>query len=274
MDYRIEQVKTDEQSLLEIQQLLQLVFEKNASKFSLDYLKWQLIENPAGPVIGFNAYKDEVLAAHYETVPVYMSINGEKTLGLLSKDTATHPNHRGKRLFTVLAEHTYQYAAEKGYRFVIGVANAQSTHGFINNLNFKLIGPLDFKIGLGMDIYPQHDFTFMRYWNQELADWRLRNPSMKYFKNGDVIVSPIKVGFKKMVGHNAAKLASLPRLRMRPLNLYIGFGADLGKGLYLNLPKCIERSPFNLIFRDLTDGSLPEMTPNNILFELMDFDVA
>lgn len=274
MDYRIEQVKTNEQSLLEIQQLLQLVFEKNASKFSLDYLKWQLIENPAGQVVGFNAYKDGMLAAHYETVPVYMIINGEKTLGLLSKDTATHPDHRGKRLFTVLAERTYQYAAENGYRFVIGVANAQSTHGFINNLNFKLIGPLDFKIGLGMDIYPQRDFTFMRYWNQELADWRLRNPSMKYYKNGNVIVSPIKVGFKKMVGHNAAKLASLPRLRMRPLNLYIGYGADLGKGLYLNLPKFIERSPFNLIFRDLTDGSLPEMTPNNILFELMDFDVA
>ena len=274
MDYRIEQVKTDEQSLLEIQQLLQLVFEKNASKFSLDYLKWQLIENPTGSVIGFNAYKDEVLAAHYETVPVYMSINGEKTLGLLSKDTATHPNHRGKRLFTVLAERTYQYAAENGYRFVIGVANAQSTHGFIKNLDFKLIGSLDCKVGLGMDIYPQRDYTYTRYWNQELMDWRLRNPSMKYYKNGDLIVSPLKPGFKKLVGHNAAELVSLPKLRMRPLNLYIGYGANLGKGLYLNLPKFIERSPFNLIFRDLTNGSLPEMTPNNILFELMDFDVA
>lgn len=274
MDYRIEQVKTDEQSLLEIQQLLQLVFEKNASKFSLDYLKWQYVENPAGQVVGFNAYKDKVLAAHYETVPVYMNINGEKTLGLLSKDTATHPDHRGNRLFTILAEHTYQYAAENGYRFVIGVANAQSTHGFIKNLNFKLIGPLDFKIGLGTNIYPQRDFTFTRYWNQELMDWRLRNPSMEYFKNGDLIVSPIKVGFKKLVGHNAAALVSLPKLRMRPLNLYIGYGADLSKGLYVNLPKFIKRSPFNLIFLDLTEGALPEMTPDNILFELIDFDVA
>lgn len=274
MEYRIEQVKTDEQSLLEIQQLLQLVFEKNAQKFSLDYLKWQYVENPAGQVVGFNAYKDEVLAAHYETVPVYMNINGVKTLGLLSKDTATHPDHRGKRLFTILAERTYQYAAENGYQFVIGVANAQSTHGFIKNLDFKLIGPLDFKIGMGMNIYPQCDYTFTRYWDQELMDWRLRNPSMKYYKNDNVIVSPIKVGFKKLVGHNAAGLVSLPKLRMRPLNLYIGYGADLRKGLYMNLPKYIKRSPFNLIFRDLTNGSLPEMTPHNILFELMDFDVA
>ena len=274
MDYRIEQVKTDNHSLLEIQQLLQLVFEKNASKFSFDYLKWQYVENPVGQVVRFNAYKDDVLAAHYETVPIYMNIDGEKTLGLLSKDTATHPEHRGKRLFTILASETYRYAAEHGYKFVIGVANANSTHGIIKNLDFKLIGPLDFKIGMGTQIYPQRDYTFTRYWNREIMDWRLRNPAMKYYRNGDLIVSPIKVGFKKLVCHNGAEFASLPKLRMRPLNLYIGYGADLSKGLYMNLPKFIERSPFNLIFRDLTGGSLPEMNQKNVLFELMDFDVA
>ena len=274
MDYRIEQFKTDDNSILEIQHLLQLVFEKNAAKFSFEYLKWQYVENPAGPVIGFNAYKDDVLAAHYETVPVYMNINGEKTLGLLSKDTATHPEHRGKHLFTLLAEHTYQYAAENGYKFVIGVANANSVSGFVKHLKFKLIGPLTFKIGIGKNVYPQRDYTFTRYWDKEMMDWRLKNPSMKYYKNGGIIVSPIKVGFKKLICHNCAELVSLPKLHLRPLNLYVGYGADLGKGLYVNLPKFIERSPFNLIFRDLTGGSLPEMTPDNILFELIDFDVA
>ena len=274
MDYNIEQFKTDDNSIFEIQHLLQLVFEKNASKFSLEYLKWQYVENPAGSVVGFNAYKDGVLAAHYETVPVYMNINGEKTLGLLSKDTATHPNHRGKRLFTILAEHTYQYATENGYKFVIGVANANSTPGFIKHLHFKLIGPLDFKIGIGNNIYPQRDYTFSRYWDKDLMAWRLRNPSMKYYKNGDTIVSPIKVGFKKLVCHNGAGLVSLQRLHLRPLNLYIGLGANPNKGIYTNLPKSIKRSPFNLIFRDLTNGTLPEMTKENILFELIDFDVA
>ena len=274
MDYRIEQFKTDDNSILEIQHLLQLVFEKNAAKFSFEYLKWQYVENPAGPVIGFNAYKDDVLAAHYETVPVYMNIYGEKTLGLLSKDTATHPDHRGKHLFTLLAERTYQYASENGYKFVIGVANANSTPGFIKHLSFKLIGPLDFKIGIGNKIYPQREYTFSRYWNKEMMDWRLKNPSMKYYKNGDNIVSPIKVGFKKLVCHNGADLVSLSKLLLRPLNLYVGFGADLGKGLYVNLPKFVERSPFNLIFRDLTGDTLPEMNKENVLFELIDFDVA
>ena len=274
MDYRIEQFKTDDHSLHEIQQLLQLVFEKNAAKFSYDYLKWQYVENPMGQVVGFNAYKEDVLAAHYETVPVYMNINGEKTLGLLSKDTATHPDHRGKRLFTLLAERTYQYAAENGYKFVIGVANANSTPGFIKHLKFKLIGPLTFKIGIGTNIYPQRSYTFSRYWDKEIMDWRLKNPSMKYYNNGGLIVSPIKLGFKKLVCHNGAGLVSLPKLHLRPLNLYIGYGANLDKGLYVNLPKFIEHSPFNLIFRDLTGGKLPEVTKDNILFELIDFDVA
>lgn len=274
MDYRIEQVKVDDKSLREIQDLLQLVFEKNASKFSFEFIKWQYAENPVGQIVGFNAYKDNELAAHYVTMPIYMNIGGNKTLGLLSLNTATHPNHRGKRLFSILAERTYQFAADNGYKFVIGVANANSTHGFIKNLNFKLIGSLTFKIGLGTNVYPQRDYTFIRYWDREIMEWRLNNPSMKYFKNDDLIVSPIKLGFKKLVCHNGAALASLHQLHFRPLNLYIGYGADLGKGLYINLPKFIERSPFNLIFRDLTGNSLPEMTPKNILFELIDFDVA
>lgn len=274
MNYRIEQVKVDEDSLKEVQNLLQLVFEKNASKFSLNYLKWQYAENPVGQIVGFNAYKDNVLAAHYVTMPIYMNIDGVKTLGVLSLNTATHPDHRGKRLFSILAERTYQYSANNGFKFVIGVANANSTHGFIKNLNFKLIGPLTFKIGIGTKVYPQRDYTFTRYWNKDIMDWRLKNPSMKYYRNGDLIISPIKVGFKKMVCHNGAEFVSLPKLHLRPLNLYIGYGADLSKGFYLNLPKFIERSPFNLIFRDLTNGLLPEVTKNNILFELIDFDVA
>lgn len=273
-DYRIEQVKVDSEALKESRNLLQLVFKEHADKFSFDYLKWQYADNPVGPIVGFNAYWGDVLAAHYVTMPIFMNIEGKKTLGVLSLNTATHPDHRGKRLFTILAERTYQYAAENGYKFVIGVANANSTHGFIKHLGFKLIGPLTFKVGVGKGIYPNKEYTFTRYWDKEIMDWRLKNPSMKYYKNGEMIVSPIKPGFKKLVFHDGEGLVSLNKLHGRPFNLYIGFGADLKKGCYCGIPKFIEHSPFNLIFRDLTNGSLPEVTKDNILFELIDFDVA
>ena len=274
MDYRIEQVKVDEAALRESQALLQKVFADHADKFSFEYLKWQYADNPVGPIVGFNAYMGDMLAAHYVTMPIYMNINGQKTLGVLSLNTATHPDHRGKRLFSILAERTYEYAADNGYKFVIGVANANSTHGFIKHLGFKLIGPLTFKVGVGQNLYQRTDYTFTRYWDKEIIDWRLKNPSMKYFKNEDMIVSPIKPGFKKLVYHDKDGLVSLPKLHGRPFNLYIGYGANLKKGVYCGVPKFVEHSPFNLIFRDLTNGSLPEVTKDNILFELIDFDVA
>lgn len=273
-DYRIEQVKVDEASLKESQALLQLVFSEHADKFSYDYLKWQYADNPAGPIVGFNAYMGEVLAAHYVTMPIYMNINGQKTKGVLSLNTATHPEHQGKRLFTTLADRTYQYAAENGYKFVIGVANANSTHGFLKHLKFKLIGPLTFNVGVGQNLYDRTDYTYTRYWDKEMIDWRLKNPSMEYFKNGYMIVSPIKPGFKKLVYHDKDGLFTGKKLLFRPFNLYIGYGANLKNGVYFNVPKFIERSPFNLIFRDLTRGQLPEVTKDNILFELIDFDVA
>lgn len=274
MEYRIEQVKVDETSIRECQQLLQLVFVEHADKFSYEYLKWQYADNPAGPIVGFNAYMGDVLAAHYVTMPIYLNINGQKTLGVLSLNTATHPEHRGKRLFTILAERTYQYATENGFKFVIGVANANSTPGFLKHLRFKLIGPLSFKVGVGTNLYQQKNHTYSRFWDKELMEWRLKNPSMEYFKNGEMVVSPIKVGFKKLVYHDKGRLVDRKRLWLRPFNLYIGFGANLNRGLYCGVPKFVERSPFNLIFRDLTGGTLPEMTPDNVLFELIDFDVA
>lgn len=273
-DYRIEKVNVDEASLQEILVIMQLAFEGHAEKFNIDYMRWQYADNPVGKIVGFNAYMGNVLAAHYVTMPIYMNIEGKKTLGVLSLNTATHPEHRGKRLFTILAEKTYKYAAENGYKFVIGVANAQSTHGFIKYLKFKLIGPLVFKVGMGQNLYQCTDYTYTRYWDKEIMDWRLKNPSMEYYKNGDMVVSPIKPGFKKLVFHDQEGLVALPKLHGRPFNLYIGFGADLSKGVYCGVPKFIEHSPFNLIFRDLTDGSLPEVTKDNILFELIDFDVA
>ena len=274
MDYRIEQVKVDDASLQEILQLMRIAFEGHAEKFNLEYMRWQYAENPVGKIVGFNAYKGDVLAAHYVTMPIYMNINGQKTKGVLSLNTATHPEHQGKRLFTTLADRTYQYSTENGYKFVIGVANANSTHGFLKHLKFKLIGSLTFKVGVGQNLYDKTDYTYTRYWDKETMDWRLKNPSMEYFKNGDMIVSPIKPGFKKLVYHDKEGLFAGKKLHGRPFNLYIGYGANLKKGIYCGVPKFIERSPFNLIFRDLTGGELPEVTKDNILFELIDFDVA
>lgn len=272
MDYTIKKVNVDDNSLAEITTLLNLCFPKSINIETNKYVKWEYEENPEGYVVGFNAYFGSALAAHYATIPVSMIINGQKRLGLLSLNTATHPDHRGKGLFVKLAQQTYEYAKENGYEYVIGVANANSTHGFVKYLGFDLISPLTFRVGFGLNIKSNKDFTYKRFWDHDLLEWRMGCPSYKYFKEGNSIVSPILLGAKKIVKLDTE--SQLKQLWFRPLNLYIGLGAELNNGHYFKLPKFIKRSPFNLIFKDLTGGELPKLTPENIWFELIDFDVA
>src|SRR5215467_4083405 len=81
----------------------------------LSYLQWLYRDNPCGHVVGFNAYAGDELAAHYATIPVEATLDGAPARGLLSLNTATHPTHQGKGLFTRLAERTYARASELGY---------------------------------------------------------------------------------------------------------------------------------------------------------------
>jgi len=272
MDYQIKSVTVEDKSLTEITQLLNLCFPKSVDIETKEYIKWEYEENPVGHVVGFNAYSGNVLAAHYATLPIFMVIDGKKRKGLLSLNTATHPDHRGKGLFVRLAKETYDHAKENGYEYVIGVANANSTHGFIKRLGFELICPLTFRVGFGLNIYSNKDFVYRRYWNEDLLSWRLKCPSYNYYNSNTTIVSPILCGAKKIVKLEAN--AKLGKLWLRPLNLYVGLGAELKNGFYFKLPKFIKHSPFNLIFHDLTGGQLPQITPDNIWFELIDFDVA
>lgn len=82
------------------------------------------------------------LLGHYTTVPQAWRF-GQKIKHLaLSLNTAVHEKGRGKGLFTKLAEESYRKAAEQGVQAIIGVANANSTPGFLRRLGFKLVCPL------------------------------------------------------------------------------------------------------------------------------------
>lgn len=264
--------------------LSQLVILMKASfpdcDFKEDYYGWQYMDNPLGRVVSYNAYaEDASLAAHYAAIPIKMQLDGKEEIGLLSLNTATHPAHQGNRLFTKLADLTYKKAAELGYKFVIGVANANSTHGFLKYLNFYLVAPLEFKVGIG-DIF-KHANSIEKnkvYYDECILKWRLNNPEFKYTYGGHSIYGERK----EPLFH--ASVASLPEIvdqkqlglkkAIDIFNIYVGLGLDKKGGLYFDLPKFIKRSPFNLIFRDLTDGTLPKITKDNIFFQLLDYDVA
>lgn len=272
MEYKIVKVECDDDSLLHISEILQQSFPKS-KKFTKAYLKWQYIDNPIGEIVGFNAFYGDCLAAHYVTMPITMVLFGREVKGLISLNTATHPDHRGKGLFTILAKTTYDYAKENGFEFVTGVANANSTHGFLNKLGFYLISPLDVRLGFGNKIQNTEKTLCYRNWDYESLNWRLKNPTNKYWKIKDSLFSSIgPVGVKALIGFfNNTSIKH--KFSIRPLNLFVGLGADYSKGIYFKLPSFIKHSPFNLVFKDLT-GKIPQIKKEDISFQLLDFDVV
>lgn len=152
-----------------------------AHHLTSNYLRWLYIENPCGPVIGMDALFGETLAAHYACIPARVYLDGREVSALLSLNTATHPNFRGKGLFTKLAEATYDAATHKNYAVVYGVANANSTPGFVRKLGFQLVSPLDARIGFSRQLSINWNriveaAQFRRLWDREQLEWRVRNP--------------------------------------------------------------------------------------------------
>jgi hypothetical protein len=278
MSIEIRQLEYDEKSLQDVCRLLQKVYPKT-SKFTLEYIKWQYLENPNGKAIGFNAYDSDKVVAHYVGLPVRMMIFGKSLKGVVSINTATHPDYRGRRLFYNLAQIQYDYLTKIGFDFSIGPANAQSTNSYLKNLGFYLIAPLEVKVGFGEKIYGgMKNFECYQQYDVPTLKWRLDNPQNKYCVKKGIISSPL-AGFAKTLscipsGDEDFKCWANDdnKKYTSRVNLYVGLGANLKNGMYFSLPKFVKHSPFNLVFRDL-QNALPRIKKEDIFYQLIDFDV-
>lgn len=148
-----------------------------SNKLTESYLEWLYTRNPDGMAIGADAFMEDELAAHYVTIPRRYRFGSDLFDAVLSVNTATHPSHQRRGLFRKLATATYDDARNNGYQFVVGAANAQSTHGFINSLGFELLGQIRLAIWCGSQAGPQLALDLSPEW----LSWRLTNPQAQYF---------------------------------------------------------------------------------------------
>lgn len=87
--------------------------------------------------IGYIAYsKNHSPAAFYGVYPYLCTDNSEKILAAQSGDTMTHPDHRGKGLFPILAQKTFDLAKKEGVNFIFGFPNENSYPVFIKKLGW------------------------------------------------------------------------------------------------------------------------------------------
>lgn len=87
--------------------------------------------------VGFIAYSNEGEAsAFYGVLPCFCVINDKKSLVAQSGHTMTHPKHRRAKLFTTLAEKTFDYCKKNGFKAIFGFPNIYSYASFIKKLNW------------------------------------------------------------------------------------------------------------------------------------------
>lgn len=247
------------------------------------YLDWLYRRNPLGEAVGFNAVDEGRLAAHYICTRALVEFDGVETPALLSLNTATHPDYQGRGLFTRLAEHTYEAGASEGAGLVYGVANANSTPGFVRKLGFQLVQPLESRVGVGS--LGRFDWSgaaaaarFRQNWRPDYLAWRCSNPT------NPVRIASVgadSVGLVAATGRLLVKAwAEIPRgpgsyrpETAAPLaRVWLGLMPP-GCGrfrLYPELPARLRPSPLNLIFRGL--ASQAPLKAEESLFSFLDFD--
>ena len=271
-------METSDSSLKESLNLFRLCFPKSKI-FTFSYLQWLYRDNPAGKVLAYNAYSsDNTLAAHYATVPARWSYGNKEVRGLLSLNTATHPAHQRKGLFTQLAEKTYQSAKDQDFTFVLGVANQNSFPGFVHKLGFKHLGALDVRLSLGLPSLYYHQTKLNPIWREDSISWRSKRPGSSYLtlKTTDpttnVLAASSSYPLLKVL------LGTLPQAQPHSQNSWSPFiWAGVGETttfknlLSFSLPNFLKPSPLHLIYKPL-DPSFEEVTRQDIKLEFIDFD--
>jgi len=276
-------VETSESALSECSSLLLKCFPK-ATHLDTEYLAWLYRDNPDGEVVGFNAYENGILAAHYSCIPAQLSIRSSPIRGLLSLNTATHPNFQGRGLFTKLAKLTYEAGKKEGYECVYGIANANSTPGFTRKLGFQLLRQLEARIGFG-GLRADWDnakatSSFRRAWPDNALQWRNANPknplSSHSWRDGIIqitgdAIAPLISAYGEVLTEGPCSLKSTG----------ISNGAKLFIGAfpkkichfptYFSIPRMFWPSPLNFIFRSLNDD-LKIPNPDDLLISFIDFD--
>ena len=280
MDIRA--ARTDHAALASYEQLFRTCFPK-ARHLTVRYLEWLYSHNPAGEVVGCDAWFGDRLAAHYVCIPVDAAVGGRSVRVMLSLNTATHPDFQGRGLFPRLAEATYAAGSERGMAAIYGVANANSTPGFTRKLGFRLIRPLEALVGfgsLGGSDRALADVDFRRQWSTETLSWRIRNPERPY---RIVRVGPDTVGAEAATGAPGLKAWDEVSVdcgmgfelgaRRPSMHLHLGLrpaGAQKS-GKWWPIPSRFRPSPLNLIFRPLTQGVLVP-SADNVRLGQLDFD--
>ena len=279
--YELRPIDLSSKSLKEISALLQQVFPASRH-LTPEYLEWQYSRNPAGKVMGMNAYRGGRLVGHYATLPMRIRLFAKEGRTALLLNLAIEKQHRGHGLMEQMGRRTLEAGRHAGFDCLIGIANDASTYAIGYPLGYKKVCQLEARVGLGPLPPRREGFApdFERLWDRETLRWRLANPSVRYWlrrRRGrcEVIAPTGRYGVVALLGTVEADLAEgapPPGIAWRP-RLWIGVdpARRWGRSSYWGLPRWLRPVPLNFMFLDLADPPRP-LAAECLLWTSLDFD--
>ena len=281
-DMKVRPIRLDAEHLELYSALLNNCFPDtpaNRRKFSTASLAWLYTENPVGMALGFDAFDGDQLVAHYVCIPTNILGSAGPLRALLSLNTATLPKYQGRGLFTQLAQTTFEAAKQFGYDCIYGVANQNSTKGFVQKLGFSLVAPLQAMLGIGRLQPPISNFPlqFQRSWNSSSLTWRCDNPAnpLRLRKQFDRSVFMADTEFPGVCAYaelwGGTILKSSPSVYSLKLKLVLGLFPQGLSASYFKIPDFLKPAPLNFIFKSLNPLVV---VPNRdaVYFTFLDFD--
>jgi len=259
--------------------LLRLVFPR-ARHLTPRYLRWQYADNPDGLAVGCNAYRGDDLVGHLAMIAMPVKLEGELRSGLCLLNSAVHPDHRGRKVQTLVSEASVEEGVRRGYDFCIAVGNRYST-GPLLTRKYKLLKSLDAYIGVGLPrrIDAGSPASFERVWSDSAKRWRLANPERRYavtkVDGRALVIAPRVMPGIDAILHDAPGQWPTDGSGAVGKGLRVWLGLDPGmawnRSAYVSIPRRLRPSPLNLVFKDLSgQGYLPE--PDRVILRAVDFD--
>ncbi len=132
-------------SLKYLDEMIEMTIENYGPEETISnkaFVQHEYFENPVGDALIELALDEEknVLAGQYLVTPKLIYSHGKTIEAILSLNTLTREAYRGQKIFTGLAEITYERAAREGYQFCYGAPNPNSHPGFLKKLSFVDLG--------------------------------------------------------------------------------------------------------------------------------------
>lgn len=190
---------------------------------STEFWKWKHEANPFGPSFVWVAEESGTLSGVRAFMRWEWMTNGKVYRAVRAVDTATHPMHQGKGIFTRLTGVVMEACKKDGVQFIFNTPNASSRPGYIK-MGWMDIGRLPVRFSIGR-------FTLFQ-----------KAPQIDSFDVSNAIAQIPADAFHEMLlgpDHfmrtNYSSEYLLWRYAANPNVRYGGYGAEAGKGWVLYL---------------------------------------